>query len=461
MKDPHLIKQTVKHQQAKQAAQGKGPELKWWQLSLIGIGSIIGAGFFLGTGLSIKTAGPSVLLGYMIAGLTTFFVFSALAEMTVNDPQAGSFRTYARKAYGHPISFMSGWMYWLAGIFIMSSEVVALATFTQFWFPYIPLWVFSIMYSGLGIGINLLGVKNFGKIESIFAIIKLSTLIAFVCFGLLFVFGVVNPKDAAGTASVAFGALFPNGVIGLWSALIFVFFSFGGIAVIGVVSSELENKNEIPKAGFGLTIPLVSIYLAALLLIFLMVDWTTVNESESPFVTALAAFQIPYIDSIFNAIIISAAFSTMVGALFSVSHVMISLAQDGDAPKGLQEKNSRGIAFKSLSLTALGLCISIFFSYLLPSNMYEYITTSAGVMLILNWIIILASHIKLHPTYQNKTSFKAFGYPFTSYLGIGFILLALSGAMIHTSERIGLFISVGLLFVIFLCYKIIFQVRKQ
>jgi len=458
MKNHHLLKQAVEHKKEKQAAAGKEAVLKWWQLSLIGIGSIIGAGFFLGTGLSIKIAGPAVMFGYLIAGLATFFVFSALAEMTVNDPETGSFRTYANKAFGHSVGFISGWMYWLSGVLIMSSEIVALSTFTQFWFPHVPLWVFSIVYAGLGFGINLLGVKNFGKIESTFAVVKMSTLIAFIGFGALFLLGVFSPKSISTVSQLQLTAksLFPNGITGLWSALIFIFFSFGGIAVVGVASSELKDKNEIPKAGFGLIIALVSIYLLSLFFIFSMVNWTKIDESKSPFVTALSAFHIPYLDSVFNVIIISAAFSTMVGALFSISHVMVSLAEDGDAPKSLKEKHN-GVAYKALFVTAIVLGVFILLSYLLPDTMYEYVTTSAGVMLILNWIIILASHIKLHPTYDNKDSFKALGYPLTSYTGIVLILLAISGALFHVNERIGLFISLGMVMVIFLSYKLIFR----
>lgn len=94
--------------------------------------------------------------------------------------------------------------------------------------------------------------------------------------------------------------------------------------------------------------------------------------------------------------------------------------------------------------------------------MYEYVTTSAGVIMILNWVLILASHIKLHPTYaNNKGSFKVFGYPFTAYIGIAFILLGMSGALLLAKERIGLFISIGLILVIFLCYKFIFRAENR
>ncbi|WP_217587309.1 amino acid permease [Lentibacillus saliphilus] len=457
MKHHPLLKQSVHHKQKQNGAA----HITWWQLSLIGIGSIIGAGFFLGTGLSIKIAGPSILVGYMVAGVTALFVFSALAEMTVNDPQTGSFRTYAGKAYGHWLGFTSGWLYWLSGILIMSSEIIALSTFTQFWFETIPLWVFSIIYALLGIGINVLGVKDFGKIESLFAVVKLSTLVAFIVFGGLFLFGVITPKEVVNSAHVTAHNLFPNGVMGLWSALIFIFFSFGGIAVVGVASSELKNKNDIPKAGFSLILVLVSVYLLSIFFVLEMADWTLINENESPFVTALSAFHIPFLDSLFNVIIISAAFSTMVGAFFSVSHVMLSLSEGGDAPKGLQEKNSRGVALKSLLLTSAVLGLSIVLSFLLPDTVYEYVTTAAGIMLILNWSIILASHIKLHPTYANHPdSFKAFGYPFTSYLGIGFIVLAISGALFHSNERVGLLISGALIATILLCYQFFFGFKK-
>ncbi|MEH7110369.1 amino acid permease, partial [Bacillus sp. JJ1764] len=194
MEQDLTFKQTVSHKESDNEEKGEKGDLAWWQLSLIGIGSVIGAGFFLGTGLSIKTAGPAILINYVIAGITAYFVFSAIAEMTVADPQPGSFRTYAKKAYGRSMGFLSGWIYWLAGIFIMSSEAVALGTFTQYWLPHVPLWMFTVGYVVAAFAINLLGVSNFGKIESLFGIIKLSTLVIFIFFGLLILFHMIAPQ---------------------------------------------------------------------------------------------------------------------------------------------------------------------------------------------------------------------------------------------------------------------------
>src|SRR5680860_1045227 len=186
----------VAHQKKKETKHSGEIGITWWQLSLIGIGSIIGAGFFLGTSVAISLTGPSVILAFLIAGLMGYITFSALAEMKINDPATGSFRDYARKAFGDNIGFISGWMFWIAGVLIMSSEVTALSVFSRYWFPQIPLWLFSVIYSSLGLGINLLGVKSFGEVESFFAIVNITTLVLFISFGVLLILGYVSPKAA-------------------------------------------------------------------------------------------------------------------------------------------------------------------------------------------------------------------------------------------------------------------------
>lgn len=459
MKDDKIVSQMVEHQKKKEIKKSDGRGITWWQLSLIGIGSIVGAGFFLGTSIAISLTGPSVIIAFLIAGLIGYITFSALAEMKINDPEIGSFRDYARKAFGNNIAFISGWMFWTAGVLIMASEVTALSVFSLYWFPQVPLWVFSVIYSSLGLGINLLGVKDFGEIESFFAIIKIATLSLFIIFGALFILGYVTPKGG-GVISLSTLNWFPKGIKGLWSSMIFALFPFAGVAVVGAASKELKKKESIHKAITALNLALVFLYITSLIMILKMVPWQQIQVSKSPFITALSSFKLPIINSIFNIVIISAAFSTFVGALFAITNVLLSLAKDHEAPKMVMQKNKRGINVIALLLGTSGLLVTILLSFVLPDTIYEYLTTAGGVLLIGNWIIILASQIKNRKNYSiqsNSTGkpFKMLFAPYSSYICIVLVILTLIGAAFNPIHLIGLFVGIGIVVIISLSYLII------
>jgi len=431
-----------------QSQSSREGTLLWYQLSLIGVGSVIGAGFFLGTGVSIRIAGPALLIGYLIGGLVAYLVYHALADMSVYDPQPGSFRTYARKAFGPYMGFMSGWIYWVAGVLIMSSEIVALSVFTRFWLPGVPLWIFSVIYSVLGLGVIGLGTGNFGKIESLFGLIKLCTLVVFIGFGLLITTGLVSFAHTAAPVP-SMNPLFPNGLSGLWSALVYVLFSYGGIEVLGVASNELKYKKDAPKAGTVILASLTAIYACSLYFVFRLVNWREINESRSPFVTALLPFHLPFLDSFFNLIIISAAFSTMVGTLFTITQVMVSLSQDGDAPQALSCMNKRNVPLQALLMSASGLAAAICFSFWLQNTIYAYFTTAAGLLLIMNWIIILASYLRNHSSYRSIEDQRSrTGQMLTCYTGIGVIILVVMGSLLRSDERIGCYVALGIVAVI-------------
>ncbi|MFT6986067.1 MAG: L-asparagine transporter-like permease [Psychromonas sp.] len=456
MHDEKIVLQIVDHHKKKEKKQTGEIGITWWQLSLIGIGSIVGAGFFLGISVAIKLTGPSVIIAFLIAGLISYIAFTSLAEMKINAPKSGSFRDYARQAFGDNVGFISGWMFWIAGVLIMSSEVTALSVFSRYWFPQIQLWIFSVIYSCLGLGINLLGVKDFGKIESFFAIVKIAALVSFLIFGMLFILGYASPKEAAaGTSVISLSALnwFPQGITGLWSSMIFALFPFAGVAVVGAASKELKKSESLTKAINALMLALTFLYVASIAMILKMVYWDQIQVSNSPFITALSEFHLPYLGSIFNVIIISAAFSTFVGALFAITNVLLSLAKDHEAPKIVLKKDNRGVNVIALLIGTSGLFITIILSFVLPSTIYEYLATSAGVLLISNWIIILASQIKNRKNYSiNSASagkkFEMLFAPYSSYLGIFLIILTLIGVSFNPTHRMGLFVSIGIVVII-------------
>lgn len=425
----------------KKKSNGDG-KLAWWQLSLVGVGCIIGTGYFLGSGIAIKMTGPSVLISFLLAALGTYIVYEALAKMSVKDPQKGSFRSYAKKAYGRWAGFSSGWVYWFSEMLITGSQLTALSIFTRFWFPHVPIWIFASIYAVLGVIVVIIGTKGFEKAENIFAITKIAAILMFIILAVLAISGVID----GGKGDFSFPKeFFPKGITGLWSSLIFGFYAFGGIEIMGIMATRLKNKGDAPKAGTFMLIMLTIIYVISLGLAVSMVSWDQFNTEESPFVIALADYDLPFFPHVFNGALIIAGFSTMAASLFAVTTMLVTLAKDGDAPKVFAKQGKIKVPPLALGLTVAGLVTSIVISLLMPDRVYEYITTAAGLMLLYNWFFILITVGKL-------IRITAFGQ-IKRVVGMILIFLAVSGTLLDKASRPGLFVSlvfVGLIGIVML-----------
>lgn len=406
--------------------------MKWWQLSLFGVGCTIGTGFFLGSSLAIKMTGPSILISFVIAAFGTYFVFDALSKMTAKDPQKGAFRSYAKKAYGRWAGFSSGWVYWCSEMLIMGSQMTALSIFSRFWFPKVPLWMFATGYAILGLVVLLVGVQILNKMENFLAVVKIAAILMFIIIAALALFGVIDGNKPLNIPNSG-GEFFPKGFAGLWSSVIFAFYAFGGIEILGLMATRLKDPGEAPKAGKVMLITLTVIYVLSIGLAVTLTAWGAFNAKESPFIIALEPYRLSFVPHIFNGALIVAGFSTMAASLFAVTSILVTLAEEGDAPAIFSKKGKLKVPIPALILTIAGITASIVTALVMPNRIYEYLTTAAGLMLLYNWIFILASSRKILKL-ETKDKIK--------YLtGAILILLAVSGTLFHDSSRPGFFIS--------------------
>ena len=408
-------------------------DLTWWQLSLIGIGCTIGTGFFLGSSIAIKLGGPSIVLVLILAGFTTYTVFEALAKMTIADPQKGSFRTYSRKAFGHWAGFSHGWTYWSSELLIMGSQLSALGIFSRYWFPNIPLWIFISIYGIAALMVIFIGTKAFERLENWIAIIKVIAIVGFIIIAMMIICGCIHGGIHKPQFPKNIKEFFPKGVLGFWSALIYAFYAFGGVEIMGLMATRLNEPKDATKSGQVMLFLLTIIYVLSIGLAIIMVPINQFNMKESPFVIALQDYNLPYIPFIFNIILILAGFSTLVGSLFAVNSVLINLAEEGDAPAIFSKKGKRNISLPAFILIVIGLGASIITALLLPKSIYEYITTAASLMLLYTWILILLSFKKL----MNP---KGWGR-LKSIIGLTVIVLAISGTIFQKTIRLGFMVS--------------------
>lgn len=161
--------------------------MSWWQLSLLGIGCTLGTGFFLGTSMAIHKSGPAVLIPFLLAAICTYIVYDALVKMSVENPDKGSFRTYAKQAFGRWAGFSNGWVYLMSELLIMGSQLMALGIFTRFWFPALPLWISAAIYAVLGLVVIQTGMKGFENFQNIFGALKAAAIIMFIIVAVIII----------------------------------------------------------------------------------------------------------------------------------------------------------------------------------------------------------------------------------------------------------------------------------
>ncbi len=242
--------------------------LKNRHIQLIALGGAIGTGLFLGSAGVLKSAGPSMILGYAICGFIAFMIMRQLGEMIVEEPVAGSFSHFAHKYWGGFAGFLSGWNCWILYILVGMSELTAVGKYIHYWAPDIPTWVSAAAFFILINAINLANVKVFGEAEFWFAIIKVVAIVGMIALGsYLLVSGHGGPQ-ASVTNLWSHGGFFPNGVSGLVMAMAIIMFSFGGLEMLGFTAAEADKpKTVIPKAINQVIYRILIFYIGALVVL--------------------------------------------------------------------------------------------------------------------------------------------------------------------------------------------------
>ncbi|WDV08257.1 amino acid permease [Lysinibacillus irui] len=424
--------------------------MSWWQLSLLGIGCTLGTGFFLGTSMAIHKSGPAVLIPFLLAAICTYIVYDALVKMSVENPDKGSFRTYAKQAFGRWAGFSNGWVYLMSELLIMGSQLMALGIFTRFWFPALPLWISAAIYAVLGLVVILTGMKGFENFQNIFGALKAAAIIMFIIVAVIII---LKGTQAATLDSLQanYESFFSQGMKGIWLGLLYAFYAYGGIEVMGLMVIDLKNPQEAPKAGRIMLVVITIIFILAIALALALVSWKDFAIDESPFITALHGYHIPFVADIFNGVLIIAGFSTMVASLYAVITILITLAEDQDAPDILAKKGKMKVPFPAFIFLTSGLVITIVIGFLMPEKIFEYLITAAGLMLIYNWLFILV-------TYRKLMALSKWAYV-KNNIGILLIIVTVSGTLGEKTSRLGFYVS--LLFIVLIGLATWFVVKRQ
>ena len=433
----------IKMQQIEQGNLKKG--LSNRHIQLIALGGSIGTGLFLGIAQTIKLAGPSVILGYAIAGLIAFLMMRQLGEMIVEEPVSGSFSHFAYKYWGKFAGFMSGWNYWVLNILVCMAELSAIGLYIHYWWPEIPTWVSALGFFIFINVINLLHVKLFGEMEFWLAIIKVVAIIAMIAFG-----SYLLASGSGGTQSSLqnlweLGGFFPNGVMGLVMAMAMIMFAFGGIELVGIAAAETENPQKtLPKAVNQIVYRVLLFYILSLVIILSLYPWNQMAQGGSPFVMIFDSLGSQTVATILNFVVLTAAVSVYNSTNYCTSRMLLGLAQQGNAPKFLSKINLRGIPVNAVMVSAFFTLICVLINYLFPEKAFSLLMMLVVAAIVINWVVISYTHLKFKKhvlATQTPTLFPSIAYPFSNYLCIIFMF----GILVIMSQTPGMRVAVMML----------------
>ena len=378
-----------------------GTGLKSRHLTLMGLGTAVGAGLFLGVGVGIRAAGPAILVAYAIAGLIVIAVMRMLGEMAAAHPSSGSFATYGRMAYGHWAGFLLGWLYYFLLIMACGAELTGASAMMASWFD-VPQWVPGLIVVVVLTAVNLAQVKGFGEFEYWFAMIKIAVIVGFLIIGVLLWLGVLPASDFVGFDNVRESGFAPNGVAGIAAGLLAVAFAFGGIEVVTIAAAESEDPADNVKRAVNSIIWRIAIfYLGSVAVITLLLPYATIDgadsAADSPFTAVLEMANIPGAAAFMEVVIVLALLSAFNAQLYGTSRLGYQQALEGDAPKWMAKTNANNVPMNSVLVSVVFAFLAVGLQWWNPPGMIDFIMSATGGCLIVTWIMITLSVIKLPP----------------------------------------------------------------
>jgi GABA permease len=387
------------------------------QLTMIAIGGVIGAGFFVGSGVVIRTAGPAAFVTYALCGVLIILVMRMLGEMATANPSTGSFADYARKAMGGWAGFSVGWLYWYYWVIVVGFEAVAGAKVFNYWVK-APLWLVALILMLAMTTTNLFSVSSFGEFEFWFAGIKVATIIVFLGVAAFFVLGVWPGRHADFSNLTSHDGFFPHGIGGVFAAIVVVIFSMVGAEVATIAAGETPNpERAVQRATNAVAARIAIFFVGSVFLLVVILPWNSVDIGASPYVAALKHMGIRGADHIMNAIVLTAVLSCLNSGLYTGSRMLFVLATRREAPAQLMKLSRRGVPYIAIVCSSVVGFLCVIMAWIAPGSVFLFLLNSSGAIVLFVYLLIALSQIVLRfQTPQEKLRVKMWLFPGLSIL---------------------------------------------
>ncbi|EMI09434.1 amino acid permease [Anoxybacillus gonensis] len=362
---------------------GKGAALKKelgaFDLTMLGIGAIIGTGIFVLTGVAAaEHAGPALVLSFILSGLVCVFAALCYAEFASSVPVSGSAYTYSYATFGELIAWMLGWD-------LILEYGVAASAVAAGWSGY-----FQGLLAGFGIElpkaltsaydpangtfidvpaivIVLLitflltqGVRKSARFNAVMVFIKVAVILLFIAVGVWY----VKPEN--------WTPFMPFGFSGVAAGAATVFFAYLGFDAVSTAAEEVRNPQRNMPIGIIASLAICTLlYIAVSLILTGIVPYDQLGV-KNPVAFALNYIQQDWVAGFISLGAITGITTVLLVMLYAQTRLFYAISRDGLLPS-LFAKVSERKQVPLVNSWVTGIAVSIF-AGVIPLNKLAHLT---------------------------------------------------------------------------------------
>jgi len=337
-------------------------------LTLLGIGAIIGTGIFVLTGTAAANqAGPGIVLSYVIAGLACGFAALCYAEFAAMIPIAGSAYTYAYATLGEIFEWMIGWDLILE--YAVGSMTVAVGWSGYFqrilagFEIHLPTWMMAAPSAAEGAVLNLpailivlaimvvlvIGVRESARFNALMVTIKLAAVAFFIVMGITY----VKPEN--------WTPFMPYGFSGVMTGAAVVFFAYIGFDAVSTTAEEAKNPSRDLPIGIIASLIICTVLYLVVAAILTGILPVVAYKNDVQFLNAPVGYALAVINKDWAAGLVSAGAvagitSVLLVMLMSQPRIFFSMSRDQLLPAGVSKVHPR---FRTPYITTIITCVIV------------------------------------------------------------------------------------------------------
>ncbi|HWH01741.1 MAG TPA: amino acid permease, partial [Pilimelia sp.] len=425
-----------------------------WQLTAIGVGGIIGAGIFaLAGAVANETAGPAVLISFLVAGAASAAAALSYAEFAGLIPKAGSAYTYGYAVLGEIVGWFIGWDLLLEYTAIVAVVAIGISGYFNFLVDQLgvdlPAWMLGAPGTGPGRVVDLfavvlcllialllnLGIRAAARFETVVVVIKVAVVLLVIVVGFFYV------------RTGNYDPFFPYGVGGAITGAATVFFAVFGYDAMSTAAEESRDaRRHMPRAIIYSLVVSMVLYVLATLVLTGMQDYREIDP-ESGFSSAFASVGLPGLATVIAVGAIIGILTVMFTFMLGVTRVWFSMSRDGLLPRWFAKVHPvRRVPTRITWIAGIGSAVIAGF---LPIREAAELT---NIGILLAFVVVCAAVIVLRYRRPDlPRGFRLPGMPVVPAIGVVFSIWLTTYLAAETWLRFAVWFLVGL--VVYFAYS--------